>query len=146
MSLKSDPLSLLPDRHFFVQLLQNSAVLLAVSLAILAREHDAIGAWSLVLGAVVSAANFWVLSVSIPKLLRADLATAPTSRADRVVRRALVEFVARYAVVGAVAYLAIHWHWVHVETFAMGLSLPVFAIMIQGLRLALSRERFSSAP
>jgi hypothetical protein len=145
MGLKSDQLSLLPDRHFFVQLLQNSAVLLAVSLVVFARGRDAIGAWSYIVGAAVSAANFWVLSVNIPKLLRADLATAPTSHADCVVRRALVEFVGRYAVVGAVAYFAIHWHWVHLESFAMGLSLPVFAIMIQGLRLALSRERFSSA-
>lgn len=141
MSLKSDPFTLLPDRHFFAQLLQNFVLLLVASLLILAHAHNGVGAWSFAAGAVVSAANFWLLSVSIPKLVRPETAGAALmSRTGNVVRRALIEFLLRYVGVGVVAYGAIHWHWVHLEAFAMGLSLPIFGIMIQGLRLVLARQ------
>lgn len=131
----------LPDRRFYTQLMQNFAITLAASLLYLGARHDGVGAGSLLLGAVVSAANFGLLSKSIPKLVRADLAAAPGSRNDSIVRRALGEFVVRYVIVGVVAYLATRSHSVHLVAFAMGLSLPIFAIMIQGLRMTFTGHR-----
>lgn len=145
MNPRSNSLSHLPDPTFFAELLQNYVVLLAASVSVLTIRHNIAGAGSLLIGSLVSAANFWLLSNSIPKLVRADLAAASTSRTGRIVRRALFEFLGRYVMVGGVAYLAIRSHSIHLMAFAIGLSLPVFAIMIQGIRLTLSLQRAKSA-
>lgn len=130
----------LPDQRFFVQWLQNFAALLFVSVFYLAIRQHGGGVSSLLLGAAVSAINFWLLSNSIPKLVRADLATAPSARTRRIVRRALVEFIGRYLVVGAVAYWGIQSPAMHHMALVLGLSLPIFAILIQGIRLLLASE------
>jgi hypothetical protein len=135
----------LPDREFFAGLCLNFAVLLGASIVILVIRHDGSGVWSLTLGATVSAVNFWLLSTSIPKLLRPDLEMAPNPRTGRIVRRALFEFVGRYVVLGAAVYFAIRSRTVHLVAFAMGLSLPIFAIMIQGVRMTFSAGRIKSA-
>lgn len=144
MVLKSDPTALFPDRHFFIQLLENSVALLAVSLIVFAAKRDGIGAWSWVLGATLSAANFWLLSLSIPKLLRPGSSEAASGHTRQTVRRALFEFVIRYLGVGVVAYFAIHGGWVHLAPFAMGLSLPIFALMVQAVRLTVEGMRSNS--
>ncbi|MBZ5537358.1 MAG: ATP synthase subunit I [Acidobacteriia bacterium] len=136
---------LLPDPEFFIQLTQNFAGVLAASIGVLALKHSGAAIWSLLIGAAVSAANFWLLSHSIPKLLRPDPADAPLSETGRVVRRALLEFVGRYVILGGVAYLAVRNHSVNLMGFAWGLSLPVFAIMVQGIRMAFSVQRVKSA-
>jgi|GEM_PF-5740007 len=135
----------LPDPTFFAQLIQNYVVLLVASVGVLSIRHNIAGAGSLLIGALISAANFRLLSHSIPRLVRADLAAAPTSRTSRIVRRALFEFLGRYVMVGGVAYLAIRNHSIHLMAFAMGLSWPIFAIMIQGVRLTFSIPRAKSA-
>lgn len=144
MNSENNFLDQLPDRHFYTALLQNFAGLLLLSLAILAMKHNGVGAWSFFLGAAVSGINFWLLSHSIPKMVRADLAAAPSSRTQRIVRRALIEFLGRYLVVGVVAYFAIRSRSVHLMAFAMGLSLPIFSIMVQGIRITLTDYRVKS--
>ncbi|MDD5543806.1 MAG: ATP synthase subunit I [Acidobacteriia bacterium] len=144
MSLKSEMSAPFPDRHFFNQLLENSAVLLVIALLVFAARRDVLGAGSWVLGTVLSAANFWLLSLSIPKLLRPAGTEAATQHARRAVRRALFEFVIRYVAVGVVAYFAIHGGWVRLEPFALGLSLPIFALMIQAVRLTVEGLRSDS--
>jgi hypothetical protein len=141
---KSDQVSL-PDPEFFMQVSQNFVVLLVASVGVLAMRQSGPAVWSLLIGAAVSAANFWLLSHSIPKLLRPDLSAAPAFETGRIVRRALLEFVGRYGVVGGVAYLAVRNHSVNLMVFAIGLSLPILAIMVQGIRMAFSVERVKSA-
>lgn len=130
----------LPDQRFFAQLLQNFAALLIISVSVLVLRQHGEGVGSLLLGAAVAALNFWLLSSSIPKLVRTDLAVAPNARTGRIVRRTLVEFVGRYLVVGMVAYWGIRNPMVHPRALVVGLSLPIFAIMIQGIRLVFASE------
>lgn len=122
----------LPDPEFFIQLGQNFVALLAASMAVLALKYNGAAIWSLLIGAAVSAANFWLLSRSIPKLLRPGTAEGLPVQTSRVARRALIEFVARYVILGGVAYLAVRSHSVDLMGFAWGLSLPIFAIMVRG--------------
>ena len=135
----------LPDPEFFIQLRQNFVALLAASVGVLALKHSGTAVWSLLIGAAASAANFWLLSHSIPKLLSPDLAEELPSRTGRVVRRALFEFVGRYVVLGGITYLAVRVTSVNLMGFAWGLSLPIFAIMVQGIRMAFSVQRVKSA-
>jgi ATP synthase I chain len=119
--------------------------LLVACVGFLAVRHSGPPLWSLLIGAALSAANFWLLSHSIPKLLRPDLAAAPSSQTRRIVRRALFEFVVRFVVLGGVTYLSVRSHSMNLMGFAAGLSLPVFAIMVQGVRMAFSVQRVKSA-
>jgi ATP synthase I subunit len=135
----------LPDPEFFMQLSQNFVVLLAASMGVLVLKHSGAAVWSLLIGAAVSTANFCLLSHSIPKLLRPDLSDVPKPQTARVVRRALFEFVGRYVILGGVTYLAVRNHSVNVLVLAWGLSLPIFAIMVQGIRMAFSVRRVKSA-
>lgn len=144
MSAKSNFFGGVPDPHFYAQLAQNFAVLLVTAVTYLALQHDRGGVWSLLVGAAASAANFWLLSISIPKLVRTDLATAAPSRTRQIVRRAIFEFVVRYGVLGGAAFLAVRHHAVHLLALVMGFSLPIFAIMIQGIRLTVTGPRVKS--
>ncbi len=140
MSSSNSWLADLPDPEFYAQLTQNFALLMVCSVAYLGLTHNLRGAASFVVGALVSAGNFWLLSHSIPRLVGPDLAVS-TRRTSRVVRRALLEFLGRYVVVGAVAFWAIRYHGISLEAFAMGLSLPVFAVMLQAVRMMVSLLR-----
>ncbi len=144
MSEKNSYLAQMPDAQFYRQLVQNFLALSVVAIGLLAAHRNPAGVWSFAVGAVLSAVNFWLLSISIPKLVRADLAAAPSSRTGHIVRRAIFEFVLRYIVVGVVAFVAIRYDAVHVLAFTVGLSLPIFAIMIQGIRMTVSTLRVKS--
>ena len=145
MSTKNNFFAGVPDPHFYAQLSQNFSVLLVAAVTYFVVEHDRSGMWSLLVGAAASAINFWLLSISIPKLVRTDLATAAPSRTRQIVRRAIFEFVVRYVVLGGAAFLAVRHHAVHLMALAMGFSLPIFAIMIQGIRLTVPWPRVKSA-
>jgi ATP synthase I chain len=118
------------DEHFSERILTRiwmvSAVLCLLAALWMWVHMDVFHAASFLLGGVVAILNLRWLEYSVRRMLDADAGRAKA-------RRLWPKMVARYAFLGAIAYVIFKGYLLSVSAFLAGLFVPVAALMLEAV-------------